>query len=201
MSIDYNGLLNRVGEFDPATHYMAGVICDTAVTQELRFLQTPDGRYSVQAVEQETKELPEWAIGAATLRLPGENPPHNPHYVTIELDSNGKEYRYTGYDNLDSFGRANGFNLNALRHSFRETLAWFPSEYVIVGDRDYRGNWFDRRIGLRLNALPMARRLVSRTSLDLIYDYYQFDKKARKEKAREMFIAFADAVLMLPEEQ
>lgn len=200
-SLDYNKLLSRhgVNEFEPATHYAAGIICDMAVTDGLQFTQEANGNYIVEEPEVPAATLPEWATGAATLIPPSEIPPHNPTYVSIGSDINGDEVEMVSFNALDKYGRANGINLNALRNSFNHAIGWLPAEYTIKGVTDYRSSSIHSRVGVKLSALPMAVRLVTKANIRWIYDYY-YGSNEKIEQARNMFLAFATAVLTIPEQ-
>lgn len=174
------------------TDHVAGLICDLVIRDGLRFSQSSDGRFTVGV----SLGLTQWDPDVATIALPEEISPHNPRYVSTQTDGSGAECQYVGYGNIEDYGKTEGIDLPALRHSLCYILRSCPEEYVVRGKQDGRDN---QKIGVKLTALPMLTRLIQRVSLPTLYGNYA--GRAEKQKVKDLFLEFSKAVLAVPETQ
>jgi AraC-like DNA-binding protein len=194
--VDHFNKLLAVDQPTQLTAHAAGLICDKAILEGLQFSQSVDGHYSVAAVRDEIGKVPQWAAGALTVTPSEEIPPHNPRYISTQLSGNGTECKYVGYGNIEDFARARELNPHSLRTNFGRVLGRCPGDYIVKGD--YQGR--AQEIGIKLNALSMAARIVSKAPTPRLIYGDNYRSREAQEHARELFLTFCQEVLTPPEE-
>lgn len=180
------------------TDSAAGLICDSAVESGFQFRQSFDGHYSVGVAPEEPAELLQWDAEAMRLIVLGETPPHNANFVSNRKDIDGSMYKCITFDGILDVGKELGLDTNSLMGSFKRVLGRCPNQYAVMQEQEYDlVNGSLRKVGLKLNALPMAMRLVNKYPR-IIYGAYSEDAV---EKAKGTFLAFSEAVLTPPSEE